>query len=295
MYPDALTVTFRNLSVCSMGRGPMTETPFRLKGSMMAAMDIEPDVSGLLPYVNAVATQPELFEIPSFIRFVLQGVYIALYPEQCFMSGLDDREHARLSAMNLMAFLNDVNKRRRHIAPKFKYFKQASILELLKILPRTNCGKCGFASCMTFAAMLSKQKTVPARCPYMGLPVKEQVVYPVLDINGNLVSTVTFDMDLNQNTRMQEKAQVPVSNAPGREGCKDRPEKQPGEIIPFRLTKRELEILRQVARGATNAEISRELFISTHTVKSHVTHIFNKLGVNTRTQACVWAARHNML
>ena len=61
------------------------------------------------------------------------------------------------------------------------------------------------------------------------------------------------------------------------------------------LTYREIQVLRFVAEGATNNEISDSLSISPHTVKSHVIHIFNKLGVNDRTQAAVWATRNGVI
>jgi LuxR family maltose regulon positive regulatory protein len=51
------------------------------------------------------------------------------------------------------------------------------------------------------------------------------------------------------------------------------------------LTPREREILQLVASGASNQEISRKLFITVNTVKTHITHIFGKLGVTRRTQA----------
>jgi len=67
------------------------------------------------------------------------------------------------------------------------------------------------------------------------------------------------------------------------------------EGIRVMLTGREVEVLRLMAEGFTNPEISEILSISHHTVKSHVVHIFNKLGVNDRTQAAVWAARNRMI
>ncbi|MBW2407624.1 MAG: helix-turn-helix transcriptional regulator, partial [Deltaproteobacteria bacterium] len=60
-------------------------------------------------------------------------------------------------------------------------------------------------------------------------------------------------------------------------------------------TDSEIQVLRFVAEGATNNEISDILSISPHTVKSHIIHIFNKLGVNDRTQAAVWATRHKIV
>ena len=60
------------------------------------------------------------------------------------------------------------------------------------------------------------------------------------------------------------------------------------------LSDREIQVLRLVAAGYTNLEISDILYISPHTVKSHVVHILNKLGVNDRTEAAVWAVRHHL-
>jgi DNA-binding NarL/FixJ family response regulator len=51
------------------------------------------------------------------------------------------------------------------------------------------------------------------------------------------------------------------------------------------LSAREVEVLRLVARGASNQEIARALHVSQATVKSHLIHIFGKLGVNDRTAA----------
>jgi DNA-binding NarL/FixJ family response regulator len=55
------------------------------------------------------------------------------------------------------------------------------------------------------------------------------------------------------------------------------------------LTPRESQVLLLIATGATNSEISTELFVSEVTVKSHIGHIFNKLGLRDRAQAIVYA------
>lgn len=61
------------------------------------------------------------------------------------------------------------------------------------------------------------------------------------------------------------------------------------------LSQREVEVLRLLATGINNREIGALLFISENTVKTHVVHIINKLGVSDRVQAAVWAARHGLL
>jgi two-component system, NarL family, response regulator LiaR len=60
---------------------------------------------------------------------------------------------------------------------------------------------------------------------------------------------------------------------------------------PESLTERELTVLRLLAKGKTNKEISMELHVSETTIKSHVSSILMKLGVSSRTQAALYAVR----
>ena len=63
----------------------------------------------------------------------------------------------------------------------------------------------------------------------------------------------------------------------------------------FGLTARELEVLRLIASGRTNAAIARELFLSVKTVDRHVSNIFTKLDVPTRAAATAFAYQHRMI
>ena len=58
------------------------------------------------------------------------------------------------------------------------------------------------------------------------------------------------------------------------------------------LSRREMEVLTYIAHGNSNKEIGAVLGISEQTVKNHITTIFNKLGVNDRTQATLYALQH---
>jgi len=60
------------------------------------------------------------------------------------------------------------------------------------------------------------------------------------------------------------------------------------------LTEREIEVLRLIVNGLSNELIAQTLSVSVPTVKTHVRHIFEKLGVSDRTQAAVWAVRHGI-
>ena len=61
------------------------------------------------------------------------------------------------------------------------------------------------------------------------------------------------------------------------------------------LSPRETEVLRLVARGATNQEIADELVVSHHTVRRHVSNLLTKLDLSSRTAAAAWAHEHDLL
>jgi two-component system NarL family response regulator len=67
-------------------------------------------------------------------------------------------------------------------------------------------------------------------------------------------------------------------------------------IMPVpRLTERELEVLKLVARGMANKDIARALFISENTVKNHVRNILEKLQLHSRMEAAMYAVREKIL
>lgn len=61
------------------------------------------------------------------------------------------------------------------------------------------------------------------------------------------------------------------------------------------LTAREVEVLRLVAEGLTDGQIAKRLIISRRTVTSHLTSIYNKLGVSSRTAATRLAVEHQLV
>jgi len=68
-----------------------------------------------------------------------------------------------------------------------------------------------------------------------------------------------------------------------------------GDRIPDDLTARELEVLRLIAAGRSNADIARELFVSAATVKTHINHLFAKTGVRDRSQAVRYAYQNGLV
>ena len=74
-----------------------------------------------------------------------------------------------------------------------------------------------------------------------------------------------------------------------------RPPARPSGAPPDGLTRREHEVLLLVARGKTNRVIAQDLVVSEKTVASHVSHIFTKLGVTSRSAATAYAYDHHLV
>jgi DNA-binding CsgD family transcriptional regulator len=60
------------------------------------------------------------------------------------------------------------------------------------------------------------------------------------------------------------------------------------------MTDSELEVVRRVSAGMTNREVAERLFVSTHTVSTHLRHVFAKLGISSRVELARIAAEHDV-
>ncbi|MCG8617732.1 MAG: LuxR C-terminal-related transcriptional regulator [Desulfobacterales bacterium] len=290
-----LRIGYHSLGACA--DGPVRQAGREGVFLVGAGFLFEENIGPLLPYINAVAERSELYDRPPMVRFVYKGVACAVYPDRCIASPLESRDHVRAFADDLIAYLSDIYSRREEIVPKPQVFKPGAVPQILKLLPGTNCGECGVKTCMAFAALLARQQVSPDQCPHMTRPLSQ--TYPVLDADGCQISQVTLHIDGRNGA-----ADDPPTETSTDPSIRPQPDEIPAVkpvrdpetgILPEPLTNRELQVLSLMGEGQTNPEISRVLGISPHTVKSHVIHIFNKLGVNHRTQAVVWAARNGVI
>ena len=257
---------------------------------------LDNDVSELFPYINAAVDKARYQVHPHHVRFAFKDVLCTLYPAEAMVAPLRGRDHALIIIEDLIAFLNDLYARRHSVQPDHQVYQQpASIVDIVKSLPRSNCRECGYPTCMAFAAAVRNGDAVPSDCPDFVRPISVNTVYPILKEDGTIAATFTIETEPDPPESRTEKA--PESAPSPSEAPQPRePLYDPHGIrIQYDLTPREIQVLRLMAEGSSNPEISDLLGISPHTVKSHVIHIFNKLNVNDRTQASVWAVQNGVI
>jgi DNA-binding CsgD family transcriptional regulator/ArsR family metal-binding transcriptional regulator len=259
-----------------------------------AHFELETDIRTVFPYVNSVIPETRYHDQPEYIIFSFEGITCTLYPNDMVAAPFNGRDAASAFGRKLIRFLNDIYVRRHEIVPNHRRYRPVSVVEIYRLLPRTNCGDCGYPTCLSFAGALRQGRTAPDQCPGFAAPIHEYAVYPVYDNDGNLVSTITLEINDEGQKETPDRG-LEVIDAEPSPGDAKAPIGADTQLGHPPLTHREKEVLRLLAGGETNNAISEILSISPHTVKSHVIHIFNKLGVNDRTQAAVLAAKNDLI
>ena len=156
---------------------------------------IENDISELFPYLNAEIETAVFFDNPKYIQFTFEMSKCTVYPFEVIAVPFANEKHALGFIDKLIKFFNDLYVRSNSIKPNYKKFKSVSVLDIFKLLPGTNCRECGFTICMAFAAALTQSKTDPDQCSYFAKPISKNAIYPVYDKQGNLISTVSIEID----------------------------------------------------------------------------------------------------
>jgi ArsR family metal-binding transcriptional regulator len=129
-----------------------------------AWITFDDDLTELLPYLNAELGPCVYEKEPPFLRFRRNGKLIAIYPNQIGIAGLRDEEEAKVVFEWLRDAINSVAERKATIKPSCRSLGEVKPLDVFKLLPRTNCGACGVATCMAFAAAIVSGETAADKC-----------------------------------------------------------------------------------------------------------------------------------
>lgn len=146
------------------------ETPDCSPGSARyrMALDLEKDISEVLPYLNAELDGAEYHHDTRILLWNKGDRKVAFRSFEIALASVESREEAEALAKNIIDTVNDIWNRRDRITPKFEGKKpHPTVLDILKLLPRTNCRKCGFLSCMALAAALRSDSSKISLCPHL--------------------------------------------------------------------------------------------------------------------------------
>lgn len=266
----------------------------------VASFKLDQDVSGLFPYINGALDEAICYEQPLHVRFLLDGYRCLLYPGLTVAYFFESKLKVQQFVDHLIAFLNDLESRKNTITPNHEKVKRIPVMDILKILPKSNCRECGYLTCMAFAAALTQGKTISDKCPSLAMRISENAIYPIYDDQGRIVNTLSLRTGTAglKSIIQEQQHRIVMLEAALRSLKQNEPREtslEPSFNDDHGLTGREVEVLKLIAEGYSNNEIAGLLFISAHTVKSHMINIFNKLDVYDRTKAAVVAIRRQII
>jgi ArsR family metal-binding transcriptional regulator len=124
------------------------------------------DISEALPYLNTLLGGTEYFHDPPEVMFHHYGKIIKVGAREIAINALDDEDEADRMLSWLKDQINEAWANRESIIPKYEGRRKPKLIEILKLLPRTNCKKCGRPTCMVFAAHVAEGGgRGPEHCP----------------------------------------------------------------------------------------------------------------------------------
>lgn len=124
------------------------------------------DISPVFPYLNAELGAWDYDTRNQVILLKLtDGKWITLQPQEIAIRGARDQEESRALLEWIKGQINEIWERREQIEPRYQSQAGLKILEILKLLPRTNCRACGYQTCMAFATALREGEIALDNCP----------------------------------------------------------------------------------------------------------------------------------
>ena len=128
------------------------------------------DISAVFPYLNTVFNNT-LYDHKNQILIIReQNQAYAFRPDEIRIARTDDPSHARQISAELVEKVNRIWQERDNITPRFTDKRPVAVIDIFKLLPKTNCRKCGYLTCLAYAADLRQGTAQLEECPYLTLP-----------------------------------------------------------------------------------------------------------------------------
>ena len=126
---------------------------------------LDQDIGEVIPYLNAVLGGFQFIKDPVSVSFKLHGKLIAIHARKICVNALRDEAEGDKIVEWLKQEVNDTWERRAEIKPSFESAPKPKVIEILRLLPKTNCRECGQPTCMVFATQVAEGGKGPEDCP----------------------------------------------------------------------------------------------------------------------------------
>jgi ArsR family metal-binding transcriptional regulator len=117
---------------------------------------LDQDVGEALPYLNTALGGFEYIREPPSVTFKVHGKLITVHGRKIAINALKDEAEAHKIVQWLKREINEAWAKRDQIVPSTKAAPRPQLIEILKLLPKTNCKACGEPTCMVFATRLAE-------------------------------------------------------------------------------------------------------------------------------------------
>ncbi|MCK9363994.1 MAG: hypothetical protein M0P74_10420 [Syntrophales bacterium] len=129
-----------------------------------AKAHLDDDISALFPYLNAKFTKARYYPDSQAIVFDYETRKCSLRAQLILAASFGDRTEATEFMEYLIKMMNDLWQNRSQIEPSYDKREPPRAMDILKLLPRTNCKECGSLTCMAFANQLREGNEDVSKC-----------------------------------------------------------------------------------------------------------------------------------
>lgn len=126
---------------------------------------LKEDVGAVLPFLKAEFGADAFSLDPPTITFKIYGKLITIHSKKIAINALRDEDEADKILTWLQNEINEIWERRQEIVPCFDKVKRPTVVDILRLLPKTNCHKCNEPTCMVFATRLAEGAKDAGDCP----------------------------------------------------------------------------------------------------------------------------------
>ncbi len=133
---------------------------------------LDQDIGCVIPYLNSALGGYQYVKDPPAVTFQTQGRLISVQKNRITVNAVKDREQALKIIEWIRREINETWENRNEITPSEKSPEKPKTMEILKRLPKTNCGACGEPTCLVFSLRLAEGAKGVDVCPMLEDPSK---------------------------------------------------------------------------------------------------------------------------